>query len=760
MDIAGFKTIQEKDASSEITDNLNVYGSDVLTTKIPSYLDGLKASTRRIVYFSREHKESVGLTKIIGEIGDFHTSGTTSIYDAIVRLGQSFMVGNPLMQIDGKSGEYAAPDAAAAERYLYAKLSTFSDDVYFKDINLKTLPMQSSKDFKASEPIHLVPKIPMALVLGNLTIGFGYKSQIPMIDLKNVCDLVVYFAEFYKNNGTDFYKIPNASSVAKYFVPAFPIDNLIKNRPELIEHYEMGDFTFPIEYEGECELNGDSITLHAVPYGVNFNEVTTKLRVKMSEKHSELLNYLVTAKQFSTDLAEFYIEIKRGQNPFEILEMLKPMLKFNGSFHPHYNFVRDGKVANLNPLTVVYYWYRERYQNIAAGLRYAQAKNSNDIYEQEALLLICDFLDEVISIIKKSDEGEEAKNLRNRFKELTMRQADVICNQPLRVLSHSTRKTVEKNLEDLHAKRDELIDKFTHINESIAEDAQVIRKKYGYDTITSYADNFIGCVQFGNLGCIQFANEEDMFKILTSKWPATINKSIHLYRNGSEKYLLRNGRIVPMKDNARQICCESIIAFPPGSSMNYTLAINDSGSTCIIEREVREVRSNFVLCPISEKFYAIHRDGRITEEDVSNYTKRKSVSSGAKTDLIYGLPKRSKDLVVFHMNDTNPNVVRIDRILLNKDNLGKLTAVPSGNMHILGIYSLRTKGIYLNVPTTCTKNIRMNFLVVKNISAVFADDKINNIVLDVGKSSGLNKKLKRSKIVRTLYTLDLRDSEE
>ena len=76
------------------------------------------------------------------------------------------------------------------------------------------------------------------------------------------------------------------------------------------------------------------------------------------------------------------------------------MLKFNGSFHPHYNFVRDGKVANLNPLTVVYYWYRERYQNIAAGLRYAQAKNSNDIYEQEALLLICDFLDEVIRIIR------------------------------------------------------------------------------------------------------------------------------------------------------------------------------------------------------------------------------------------------------------------------------------------------------------------------------------------------------------------------
>ena len=82
-----------KNATEEIRESLTIYGSSVISDKFPNYIDGLKAIQRRIIWFSKDYDSTKGMNKIIGDIGDFHTSGDSSIYEAIIRLSQEFKVG-------------------------------------------------------------------------------------------------------------------------------------------------------------------------------------------------------------------------------------------------------------------------------------------------------------------------------------------------------------------------------------------------------------------------------------------------------------------------------------------------------------------------------------------------------------------------------------------------------------------------------------------------------------------------------------------
>lgn len=752
----GFLAVQEKDASSEIRDSLLTFGEDVLQTKFPSYMDGLKDVTRRIIWCAREYRDAKGLGKIIGDIGDIHVSGDSSIYGAVVRLAQSFMVGHPIITIEGKSGKYYDPGAAAAPRYLKAYLSEFSRDIFFNGVNLKTIPMVPTKDFGSMEPRHFIPRLPTALIMGNLTVGFGFKSFIPMIDFEDVCNLVMAFSEFYQKGGIG---IPNHRLIARYVVPTFPIQNLIKNREELIQHYNNGNYTKAVSIEGWAEVSGNTIVLRTVPYGTDFGTVTKTIRDLMKDRKHWLWDHLVTINQYSSDVAELSIEVKRGQNPFEVFDLIRSTLRFSTMWHPIYSYMKDGRALSLNPATLTYLWYQERMISIAGGLKYKQADLIYKKMTLEAMLIICEHSDEVINIIKNSEDEEDATNaLYKRFEKLTWKQAKIVAGQRVSILAKSNKRQIESDLEQLDIDLQNTVASFSRIHETIHSDAQFLKKKYRSTRESKFSDEFIGYVQFGNLGIIHFFNEEEMYSILNSKgWPNHVKKSIHLYDPKTPlRCMMKNGKLIPMIELSKEIACEGIVCYPLDKS-ELTLVIGKDQNTCIVERSVTGVYGDFTLCPISKTFYALHRNGAVTEENSSSFSIRKTISKGAKTDLIYGLQNKVSDLVVFHMNTSDINTLRVDRII-RADGLGSLKTVPTGNMQILGIYPIRTKEIYLNIPDDCKKNVAMDHLVIRNISAMFGDNK-NHHTINLGKTTGFNKRFKRNPSVRTLFTLDLSEKE-
>ena len=740
----------DSNSTEAVHKNYLEYGINLMCTQLPNAIDGLKDVQRRIVYYSNEHTELVGMNAFVGKVSNYHTGGDSSIEGATIRLAQPFMVGHPLLYIDGESGKYYEPGAAAASRYLEVKISDFSRDIYFKGINPKTVPMGRTGTFKGEgEPIYLIPKIPMSLVLGNYTVGFAFKSDVNMIDFPQVCDLVMLRADSYRNHETlDMHK------VAKLLVPNFPIRNLIRNRAELIKAYSEGDFEHKVDIEGWVEINGYEIVLRAVPYGNTFNKCVDEFRKILRDKKSWLHDVIESVNKYDAEVANCTIVVKKGNNPFEVFERIKGLLSFNSNKRPYLNYTRNGKITHMTPVELLNAWYRERYISIASGLKYELNRLVDERMMAMAIMVVIDDADEVVSLIRSAANDDDAvQKVRARWEQLTHRQAKWLVRQQFSVLTKQAKKDTIQRLEDIKLAIAKTHENFGKIDSAIYADADILKKKYGSISETRYSDEFIGYVQYGHWGITHFFDDDELPDLLVAKyWPANIRKSIHYYDNKYPvRYYVRNGVAKPLTTVSKQICCEDIICCPALKEM-HTLVISSDGGTNVINRVGIPDTGDYTLCPVTKTFYGIHFNGDITVESTSSYTTRKSVCSGRKTDLIYGLPKFTKDAIVFHMNSAEPNVLRADRILIDENTLGNLGTVPTGKTQILGVWPFKSDFVMLNVPEDCIKSRLMEFLKITNVSKLFGNN--TRCVLNLTKNSD-GRKFVRHSDIRTMYLLNL-----
>lgn len=428
---------------------------------------------------------------------------------------------------------------------------------------------------------------------------------------------------------------------------------------------------------------------------------------------------------------------------------------FSSSFHPIYNYSIDGKAITVNPLKLLEVWYSNRRASIIGDLNYKRSELLHEELKLRAILLVCDEVDKVIQTIRSSSTTEEAtEKLYRAFrdKKITYKQAEIIVGQPLATLARANKTAILNKLEQNKLNQSNNLKQLDRIDDMIIDDVSYLKKKYKTSRITRYSDEFKGYVQYGNLGIINFFDERDMLNLLKTKW--SCRKFIHFYDSKyPRRYIVKNNRMEPMINPSREIWCQDVLCYP-NTKEELTLCINKTDkSTSIVEKSVEGIFKDWVICPITRTFYAIHRNGTITEETVSNFTVRKNVSKGARTDLVYALPNKVENVIVFHMVASAPNIVRVDRIL-KKDSLGKLIMTPGNNWHVLAICPMNKKDIYLNIPDDCTKNISIQHLKICNIGKLFNDNDDHHLI-DVNKASALGKKLKRHDQVRTLFTLEL-----
>lgn len=728
------------DSTSEIKGCLLTYGEDILLTKFPHYIDGLKDVSRRILWFTREQKESRSFLRVMGDIVENHVSGDSSVYGAIIRLGQKFMVGHPLIHIEGKSGSYHSPSDSAAPRYLNMSISEFSRDVFFNGIHPRTIPMMPTKNFGSMEPRYLIPKLPTALILGNLTVGFGFKSTIPMIDFADVCDLVMAFAEYYQNKNTG---MPDARKVAHLLIPTFPILNIIKNRDDLLTAYRQGNFDQPVSLEGYANINGSSITLRTVPYGVDFGTTTQRLRELMKDRKHWLWQYITSANQYSSSEAEFTMEVKRGLNPFEVFQKLKAILRFQYSWNPLYSYMKDGRAVTLDPLSLTYLWYQERSISIAGGLKYRQAELVYKKMTLEAILQICEHSDQVINIIKRSETEEEAVTaLYKKFKNLTWKQAKLITQQKLSTLAKANRKQIESDIEQTSEDMENIHLQFGRINETIYQDAQFLKKKYKSTRLSKFSTEYKGCVQFDTSGCTHFFNTQELQELLNNRgWG---EKYVYFFDSHTKRSFIINGQMVSPTEYSKDIACEQVIIHPKDNDRK--LAILEYDKAMHLAKNTFPKVFGYVW--LQRYFRAITRNGQIADASWENIVARKTQRIG-RNDIIYGFDKSIKSPVVFHMNTHDVNTLRIDYI-----DSDKFTTVALGNEYILAVLDASVDEYLLHIPSACTKNNAMAFLQLKNITALSSK---KHILLNLNKSIPIGK-LNRDPIVRSKYTLTFKRS--
>lgn len=724
------------DSTSEIKDCLLTYGEDILLTKFPHYIDGLKDVSRRILWFTREQKETRSFLRVMGDIVENHVSGDSSVYGAIIRLGQKFMVGHPLIHIEGKSGSYHSPSDSAAPRYLNMAISEFSRDVFFNGIHPRTIPMMPTKNFGSMEPRYLIPKLPTALILGNLTVGFGFKSTIPMIDFADVCDLVMLFAEHYKKKNIG---IPDARKIAPLIIPTFPIVNIIRNRDELLAAYRQGNYDCPISLEGVAEINGSSITLRSVPYGVDFGTTTQRLRELMKDRKHWLWQYITSANQYSSSEAEFTMEVKRGLNPFEVFQKLKAILRFQYSWGPLYSYMKDGRAVTLDPATLTYLWYQERSISIAGGLKYRQADLVYKKMTLEAILQICEHSDLVINIIKQSETEEEAiKALYEKFTSLTWKQAKIITQQRLSTLAKANRKQIEQDIEQTNSDMDNIHSQFGRIDETIYQDAQFLKKKYKSTRLSRFSTEYKGCVQFGTSGCTHFFDQTELQELLNGRgWG---DKHIYFFDSHTTRSFIVNGRCIGMTEYPKDVECSQVIVHPKDHGRK--LIIQEYDKAIYVAKDTFPKEFNYFW--LQPQFKALRRNGQVVDATLVDIEQRKTQRL-SRLDIIHGFDNSIKTPVILHMNTHDPNVLRIDWVENEK-----ISTVALGNEYVLAVIDASEDECFLHIPSACTKNMAMMFLQLKNLTALYANKKHHIININKSVSNG---KLTRDSLVRTKYTL-------
>jgi len=463
------------DITTEAKKSYLDYAMSVIVSRaLPDVRDGLKPVHRRILfamyemnlYPSAKYAKSA---KIVGEtMGKFHPHGDSAIYDSLVRLAQDFSMRYPLVDGQGNFGSMDG-DSAAAMRYTEAKLTQLSMEMLF-DIDKDTVDFIPNFDGTMNEPVYLPSKLPNLLLMGSEGIAVGMATKIPPHNLGEIIDALTLAiekttyktVETIKQNGDkkDLVKIEETNKPLPKFKltsnvtveelldhvqgPDFPTGGAIYDINEIRNVYKTGRGKIIVRGIAEIEEIGqgkNAIIIREVPYQVNKSALVAKIAELAKDKKLEGITDL--RDESDRHGIRVVVELKRDVSPRKILNNIFKLTQLQSSFPANIVALVDGVPRTLNLKVMLDEYVIHRFNVVTRRsefeLRQAQAR----LHILDGLLIAVNNIDEVISIIKKSKNADDAKTkLMDRFK-LSDIQATAILDMQLRKLSGLEREKLQ-----------------------------------------------------------------------------------------------------------------------------------------------------------------------------------------------------------------------------------------------------------------------------------------------------------------------------
>ena len=472
------------DIVKEISDSFLSYSMSVITSRaIPDLRDGLKPVHRRILWSMFEegntpdkpHKKSA--TTVGYVMGHYHPHGDSSIYEAMVRLAQDFNQRYMLVDGHGNFGNIEG-DGAAAYRYTEARLAKVSLEM-LRDIRKDTVDMMPNFDETSPEPTVLPSRFPNILVNGSMGIAVGMATNIPPHNLSEVIDGCVAYID---NPDID------TDGLMKYIKgPDFPTGGIILGNSGIKKAYETGRGSITIRSRAEIQETGNhhSIVITEVPYGVN----TMDLKNKVAELvHNKVIDGI---SDYHTDLkngVKITISLKKDANPQVVLNNLYKHTNFQVNYGIIFLVIDMGTPKTLGLKDIIVKYIDHQKEIIIRRTRYDLARAEERAHLLEGLSIAIDNIDEVVKIIRGSDDDEIAKKtLMDRFK-LDDPQTNAILEMKLRRLTHMSKDAIEAELADLKEKianYKEILASPQMVLNIIKEEMLEIKNKYGDERRTS-----------------------------------------------------------------------------------------------------------------------------------------------------------------------------------------------------------------------------------------------------------------------------------
>lgn len=429
------ENIQELNFASVIGDRFGRYSKYIIQDRaLPDIRDGLKPVQRRILYAmymdrntaSNPYRKSA---KTVGNvIGNYHPHGDSSVYEAMVRMSQDWKLRETLIDMHGNNGSMDG-DPAAAMRYTEARLSPIADEL-LRDIQHETVEYLLNFDDTLEEPTVLPARFPNLLINGATGISAGYATEIPPHNLGEVIDAVIYMLTHKRYRLDDIIKLIPA--------PDFPTGAIIQGADQIRKAYETGQGKIVVRSLTEIEdLKGNKqqIVVTELPFDVNKAKLIQRLDDIRIQKKIEGISEV--RDESDRNGVRVVIELKREVNAEGILQYLLKNTELQVNYH--FNMVaihnRRPEVVGLMQMLEAYIDHQK--EVITKRTKHMLATDKKRLHIVEGLIRVVSILDEVIAVIRNSDNKADAKRNLEREFDFSEVQSESIVNLQLYRLTNT-----------------------------------------------------------------------------------------------------------------------------------------------------------------------------------------------------------------------------------------------------------------------------------------------------------------------------------
>lgn len=474
--------IEEEMKSAYIDYSMSV----IVSRALPDVRDGFKPVHRRIIYAMNEmgntsDKPTKKSARIVGEVmGKYHPHGDSSIYYAMVRLGQGWSMRYQLVDGQGNFGSMDN-DSPAASRYTEARLSKLADEMV-RDIDKDTVDFVPNYSDETTEPTVLPTRFPNLLVNGASGIAVGMATNMPPHNMTEVLNASMAYIDARGEI--------DVAGLMKYVkAPDFPTGGKIYGYAGVKEAFETGRGRIIIRGEADIEqvANHERIVIKSIPYQVIKSDLVKDIANLVNEKRIEGIADIKDESSGRMGV-RIVIDVKHDANAQVVLNHLYKLSALQSSFSVNNIALVNGRPRLLNLRDLIKAFVEHRHDVVIRRTKFDLKKAQERAHILEGLIIASDNIDEVVAIIKSSANANDAINrLMARFS-LTDIQARAIVEMRLRQLTGLEQ-------DKLRAEYDDIQKQIAYLNEILANDdlcmqvikdeIQEIRDKYGDERLTS-----------------------------------------------------------------------------------------------------------------------------------------------------------------------------------------------------------------------------------------------------------------------------------
>ncbi|MFI5638187.1 DNA topoisomerase (ATP-hydrolyzing) subunit A [Streptomyces goshikiensis] len=479
--------ILDIDVVDEMQGSFLEYAYSVIYSRaLPDARDGMKPVHRRIVYQMNEmglrpDRGYVKCARVVGEVmGKLHPHGDASIYDALVRMAQPFSMRLPLVDGHGNFGSLGNDDPPAAMRYTECKMAD-ATSLMTESIDEDTVDFTANYDGQEREPVALPAAYPNLLVNGASGIAVGMATNMPPHNLGEVIAAARHLIRY-----------PQADLEALMrFVPGpdLPTGGRIVGLSGIKDAYENGRGTFKIRATVAVETvtaRRKGLVVTELPFTVGPEKVIAKIKDLVGSKKLQGIADVKDLTDRSHGL-RLVIEIKNGFHPEAVLEQLYKLTPMEESFGINNVALVDGQPLTLGLKELLEVYLDHRFEVVRRRSEFRRTKRRDRLHLVEGLLVALLDIDEVIRLIRDSDNSAQAKErLIERFS-LSEIQTQYILDTPLRRLTRFDRIELESERDRLNGEIDELtgiLESDSELRKLVSAELAAVAKKFGTERRT------------------------------------------------------------------------------------------------------------------------------------------------------------------------------------------------------------------------------------------------------------------------------------